>query len=100
MKFCRSLQILALLFLVLTGTTTITPAGAEDLETLIKQLKSDRAFEREQAAEALGYLGNPQAIDPLIEALKDEDKSVSDAAAQALENFGDDPKAEEALSNR
>ncbi len=100
MSFSRSLQKIALFFLlsICTATTTLSDTGGK-LEELINQLKSDRAFEREQAAEALGYLGDPQAIAPLIEALKDPEKSVSDAASQALENY-DDPRIDEALTEK
>jgi HEAT repeat protein len=49
-----------------------------------------------QAAEALGKLGDPQAIPALIKALGDSDWDVRCAAAEALGKIGD-PQAVPAL---
>ena len=70
----------------------------KDVKGLIKALgykKSDpigqSATIRKAAAQALGKLGDPQAVDPLITALKDEEilSSVKTAALEALGQIGD-----------
>ena len=40
-----------------------------------------------EAAEALGKIGDERAVDPLTEALKDEDSPVREEAARALERI-------------
>ena len=44
---------------------------------------------RSNAARSLGYTGNARAVDPLVEALRDEDEWVRYAAATALGDIGD-----------
>ncbi|BAW97401.1 phycocyanin alpha subunit phycocyanobilin lyase, CpcE [[Synechococcus] sp. NIES-970] len=44
---------------------------------------------RRNAAKALGKLGNPAAVEPLIESLGSPDYYVRESAAQALETLGD-----------
>ena len=44
---------------------------------------------REAAAEALGTLGDPRAVEPLIAALQDENSDVRRAAAEVLGEVGD-----------
>ena len=44
---------------------------------------------RERAAEALGRIGDPRAVDPLIEALEDEYAFVRYFSARALGEIGD-----------
>jgi HEAT repeat protein len=41
------------------------------------------------SASALGELGNPEAVRPLIAALADGDRLVRDAAEQSLKSLGD-----------
>lgn len=60
-----------------------------DIEPMILGLKSEDAHLRCQAAEALGQVGNPFAIEPLCEALKDPDPSVRKVVIAALVSFGD-----------
>lgn len=61
-----------------------------DVPGLIKALryllKSDV---RKAAAEALGSLADPRAVQPLVEALKDDREEVAQAAAQALVACGE-----------
>jgi HEAT repeat protein len=45
----------------------------------------------------LGEIGDPRAVDPLIEALKDEYSRVRSSAARALGEIGD-PKAVDPLT--
>jgi len=70
------------------------PEGAEDieklnLEGLIKTLlDSTDPNVRQYAAYLLGKAKNPRAIEPLIHALADFDKSVREQAMLALSNLG------------
>ena len=58
---------------------------AEAMTLLLQALRSDSWTTRMAAAEALGYLGDPAAIDPLIEmALFDERQTARRAAVDAL----------------
>jgi HEAT repeat protein len=61
-----------------------------DVEGLIKVLQTGTHPEsREEAAEALGAIRDPRAVDPLIGALKDRDHEVREEAAKALGAIGD-----------
>jgi HEAT repeat protein len=62
------------------------------LESELENLDSRHDDVRERAAEALGRIGDPRAVDPLIESLKDEDLFVRYFSAKALGETGD-PKA-------
>ncbi|MFA4823570.1 MAG: HEAT repeat domain-containing protein [Methanoregula sp.] len=70
------------------------PEGAEDLEKqnlegLIKSLlDSTDPKVRQYAAYLLGQAKNPRAIEPLIHALADFDKSVREQATLALSSLG------------
>ena len=62
----------------------------EDVEGLIKALKFERYKDVDlirDAVEALGKTGKP-AVEPLIQALKDEDHGVRSSAAEALGMIG------------
>src|SRR5262245_9342974 len=64
--------------------------GAPSLKELADKLKSGEDFRmRVTAALELGKLGDPNAIDPLSDALSDPNASVRAAAAAALEQIGD-----------
>ena len=68
-----------------------------DVEGLIKALEYNKdSWVRKSAAEALGKLGDPKAVAPLIHALKDEDWRVRMGAADLLGKLGD-PKAVDPL---
>jgi len=70
----------------------------QDARGLIRALDYDRDAEvRRQAAEALGSMGDEQALAPLIFRLNDDDLAVRTAAARALGQIGD-PRAVEALT--
>ena len=62
------------------------------LTYFIGMLKSDNVGWRWKAAESLARLGDPRAVDPLIDALYDEDWRVRQKAAWALGYLGD-PRA-------
>jgi len=49
------------------------------------------------AAKSLGRIGDKRAVEPLIEALKDEDSTIVSEAARALGKIGD-KRAVEALT--
>jgi len=63
---------------------------------LISKLEGGTESERRRAAIALGRISNPQAVDPLIEALKskDEDQALRLLATKALGKIGDESAIE------
>lgn len=66
------------------------PAVADEVDDLILDLKYGSDVVRRDATVALGEMGDPRAIDPLIEALKDDDHwRVRGNAAWALGKIGD-----------
>lgn len=59
------------------------------LKPLIQALKDEAPEVRQNAARALGKIGDERAIEPLQELLRDNQSPVRDAAAEALQNaFG------------
>ncbi|MDP8230456.1 MAG: HEAT repeat domain-containing protein, partial [Candidatus Gorgyraea atricola] len=64
--------------------------GKPAIDHLIKRLKDEGWWVREDAAAALGNIGDERAVEPLIERLKDERWWVQKAAAVALGNIGDE----------
>jgi HEAT repeat protein len=63
--------------------------GTPAVPALIGALGDEYARVRWAAAEALGEIGDPQAVLDLIGALRDEDAEVRRAAAEALGEIGD-----------
>ncbi len=63
--------------------------GAWSIDELIADLDSERSVTRCQAAQILGELKNPRAVDPLIMKLGHFDNNTKIAAATALGNIGD-----------
>ena len=59
-------------------------AAKKDIEGLIKALKDKDSDVREEAAEALGEIGDDRAVEPLTKALKDEDSSVRSKAGRGF----------------
>ncbi len=59
------------------------------LKIVILKLEKGDNFERMKAAPALGKIGGANAVEPLIEALRDVDDVVSENAASALGEIGD-----------
>ncbi|MDH5703799.1 MAG: HEAT repeat domain-containing protein, partial [Aigarchaeota archaeon] len=53
-------------------------------EPLIRALKNESRDVRLTTAWALGYIGDEEAVKPLVHAQKDEDPSVREAATEAL----------------
>ena len=77
--------------------------GEPAVEPLVSILNDESIlhFDRRNAAEALGVIGNPRAIEPLIRALAD--RNVVESAAWALEHIGEpavDPLIEAAKEKR
>jgi HEAT repeat protein len=59
------------------------------LEEILLQIKANWSVEVRQAiVKALGEIGDPQAVPALIDALKDEDWRVREAAVEALRKIG------------
>ena len=70
----------------------------KDVDGLVRALGSEKDSDaREAAADALGEIGDPKAVEPLIAALKDPDDDVREAAAEALGRIGD-PRAVDPLN--
>lgn len=62
----------------------------KDVAGLIKVLKVEKYwFARKKTAEALGTMGDPKAVEPLLAALKDENGDVRWKAVIALGEIGD-----------
>ena len=79
------------------GTDAAHPFKLEykkDLEALFEALKHKDDDVRRDAAEALGEIGDPRAVDPLASALKDENSLVRQTAAYALGDIGDEKAVE------
>jgi hypothetical protein len=70
--------------------------GKDRIQVLVEALKDKDSVVRGIAAEALGKLKDPRAVEPLIGALKDEDWYVRKSAAEALGELRD-PRAVEPL---
>lgn len=68
----------------------------KDIEGLVRALgyKEDY-YVRMDAARALGKIGDPRAVEPLIAALKDEELNVRKEAAGALESLHRSGKLDE-----
>ena len=66
--------------------------GSVALAPLVAALRDNDSGVRQQAAVALGRLGDPRALAPLVAALRDNDSGVRQQAAAALGWLGD-PRA-------
>ena len=62
------------------------------VNALIARLKDENASVRRAAAQSLGRLGDPRAVEPLIAVLADSDAEVRATATDALADF-EDPRA-------
>ncbi len=83
------------------GFAHITPWKGRDLDTLLQGIQASQvtaAGRWEQAAWALGRLGDARAVEPLIAALKDEDLKVREQAAWALGRLGDARATDESIT--
>ncbi len=61
--------------------------GSESITPLITALEGTGDYTRKKAAESLGIIGDPQAINPLTKSLKEKDKSLQLVAFNALEQI-------------
>jgi beta-lactamase regulating signal transducer with metallopeptidase domain/protocatechuate 3,4-dioxygenase beta subunit len=79
-----------------TGAEVKVEKGQDspNLAQLLEELKNGGPRGREAAAQELGELRAPRAVDALIAALKDTDVGVRGAAARALGNIGDERAVE------
>jgi diguanylate cyclase (GGDEF)-like protein len=73
----------------LKASSSLRKIGKPAAKSLIKALKNKSEVVRAEAAEILGEIKEKEAIEPLIEALKDEDWEVRKRAALALRNLGE-----------
>lgn len=70
-------------------STSLRQQGAVAVDELARRLLDGPRYEREAAAEALGLLGDTQAVEALVIALGDSRKDVRALAAEALGRLGD-----------
>lgn len=81
----------------IVGDTKVGSSG-EDIATEISRLQaalsSEDAGDREEAVDALGESGRPEAVAPLRLALADQDEDVREAAIMALAEIGGDAAAQ------
>ena len=73
------------------------PEDKKDFPSLISQLENRDSFLRKEAARALGELGDSRAIEPLVNALGDQNLDVRASARRALEKHADDKLTVELL---
>lgn len=71
------------------ATEAIVEIGKPAVEPLIHALEDEDWLVRQEAAWALGKIGDTRAVDPLIQALKDKHEEVRQRAAMALGDIGD-----------
>jgi HEAT repeat protein len=74
--------------------TSASQDNVSDVSQLLKDLRDDRFWVRERAAETLGYRRSQAAVTGLLAALGDATSTVRDRAAEALVRIG----SEEALT--
>ncbi len=67
---------------------TRKPEAKAAVAPLVAVLRT-QGFERELAAATLAEIGDPDAVGPLLEALRDRDRDLRNAAARALGRIGD-----------
>ena len=76
-NFLRSDEMsLKLILCVLALAVFSKTAMAEEVDDFISHLKDEDPGVRAEAAKALGNIGDPRAVDPLILALNDSDSGV------------------------
>ena len=68
---------------------TFRAESVKDTEIIVELLEDKDFRVREAAAKALGRMGDPRAVDPLVNALGDPMDGVRDAAAVALKNLNE-----------
>jgi HEAT repeat protein len=73
------------------STNALVKIGEPAVELLFAALKDQEKSVRELAAKALGEIGDPRAIDPLRDALNDDDNDVRKKSADALKKLGAQP---------
>src|SRR5512136_294879 len=74
------------------GNDEAPPGQSERLAHFLEMLTDDNEGNRWKAAESLGRMEDPAAVDPLIDTLWDDDARVRLKAAWALGRIGD-PRA-------
>lgn len=63
---------------------TSSNGATEPVGQALRALQQGQTSERRQAAEVLARLGDQRAVQPLVQALRDQDQLVREAAEQAL----------------
>ena len=93
--------LLSLCFASLLGCyqPSASPSPQRTVETLLRVLHDGDPVSRRTAAEALGKIGNPQAIEALVTALGDQSPNVREASVRSLGGVGPlDPGTREQIA--
>lgn len=77
-------------FVVEEAVGLLEMKAEESFDALVEALSSRNKNIRLNAAKILGFIGNSDAIEPLIEKLRDNNKLVRREASTALARFGQD----------
>lgn len=90
MSLSRMFVLLSLCFASLLGCyqPSSSPSPQRTVETLLSLLHDSDAVARRTAAEALGKIGNPQAVPGLVVALDDRSPIVREASVRSLGGLG------------
>ena len=79
---------LTILLMIALAGPVMGQSGSKSTQEIIQNLTHKDAKVRSEAAWALGKRGDPVAVDPLIQALEDDDRNVRDWATLALVKIG------------
>lgn len=90
MSLARGFVLLSLCFGFLLGCyqPAVSPSPQRTVETLLKLLSDRDAVARRTAAEALGKIGDPQAVPGLVISLGDQSPIVREASVRSLGGLG------------
>ena len=72
-----------------TAVEALKKFGNEPLDPLIIVLNGKNSYGKKQVLEILGEIGDPRAVKPIINSLKDSDSDTRNAAINALTKIGD-----------
>jgi len=71
-----------------TASEALVKIGEPSLGPLMRALNDSNPVVREEAATALGLIGDPRAVAPLIQVMKTKDRGLGPRAAEALVKLG------------
>jgi HEAT repeat protein len=80
-------RVLCVLLTSLLVVGAMTTSHGDEFQRLIQDLRSSDEASRMKAVKALGQSGEMRALNPLLEALKDDSALVREHALEALRNL-------------